>query len=66
MLFASSRVYAPGEPGRLTGPRSLGQDVSVLGRYDLSGLTGPNVALGLLGLLVIAWLAHAYLGRSEK
>lgn len=61
MLFDASTVYAAGQPHGAVGYSDY-QNVNRLGRYDLSRLTPTNVLLGLLGLLVAAWLAHRYLG----
>lgn len=61
MLFASSNVYAPGEPRGYDGS-SDGQRVSILGKYHLDQLRQPNVVIGLLGLALVAVLVH----RSGK
>jgi hypothetical protein len=64
-LFAAANVYAPGESGTQGLPGSQGQNMTPQGRYDLSNLQGPNLVVGLLGLLVVAWLAHRYLGIGK-
>lgn len=57
MLFNASTVYAPGEPHGVEG-RSGYQDMSLLGRYHLDKLSPPSVLVGILGLLLVAYLVH--------
>jgi hypothetical protein len=61
-LFASASTYAPGEPGDQGLPPSQFQNMDVLGRWrgDLDRLGSTNVVVGMVGLLVLAFLWHRY------
>lgn len=66
MLFESASVYAPGEPGTQDLPRAQGQNVSWLGKYHLDQLRPPNILIGLIGLIVLAYLVHKHGGRRKR
>ena len=61
MLFNASPTYAPGQPHGDVSGSSGGQNVDVFGRYNLAGLGGANLWVGVAGLLVLLWLIHRQL-----
>jgi hypothetical protein len=66
VLFEAAGTYAPGEPGTQGLPQPEGQNVWALGKYHLDRIKPANVWVGLIGLLVLAYLVHRYGGRRGK
>ena len=66
MLFEAAGTYAPGEPGTQELPPPQGQNVWELGKYHLARIKPANVWVGLIGLLVLAYLVHRHGGRRGK
>jgi hypothetical protein len=61
-LFVGADTFAPGQ----VGTQDLGRSgVARVPLWNLAGLTQTNVLLGLLGLLVAAYLAHRWLGAPK-
>lgn len=67
LMGGTANQYAPGESGV---PPALGQpqyqNVNFLGRYNLQGLTSPNVLIGIAGVVVVLWLTRRYLGGKRR